>query len=49
MLAEYLDLPQVEISAVTQQCVRVTVPNNRPPMTCKEALKGKYERVWVSK
>ena len=48
-VAEYLDLPIVEKHVTTQQCVRVSVPDNKQPLTCKEALKGKYETIWVAK
>lgn len=46
---EYLDLPIVEKHVTTKQCVRVSVPDYKPALTCKEALKGKYETVWVAK
>jgi hypothetical protein len=48
-LVEYLDIPLVEKHAVTKQCLRVSVPENKPPLTCAEALKGKYETIWVAK
>lgn len=48
-IAEYLDIPVVEKHAVTHKCLRVSVPADKAPLTCDEALKGKYETIWVAK
>lgn len=44
-LADYLDRPEVHISYLTQECVRV-VNADGSPGSC-EALPDRYERVWV--
>lgn len=42
-------MPVVEKEVGTERCVRVDTPPDTKPMTCREALKGRYETVWVAK
>jgi len=45
VFADYLDLPEVHISYLTRECVRV-VNADGSPGSCG-ALPDRYERVWV--
>lgn len=45
VFADYLDRPEVHISYLTRECVRV-VNADGSPGSC-EALPDRYERVWV--
>lgn len=44
-LGAYLDRPTVEVSIDTGHCVRAYGPKG--PMSCKEAMNGSYEKVFV--
>ncbi len=45
VLVGYLDRPTVEVSVDTHECVKAYGPNG--PMSCIEAMKGSYEKIWV--
>ncbi|MBI5078315.1 MAG: hypothetical protein HZB11_03070 [Candidatus Yonathbacteria bacterium] len=44
-ISVYLDRPTVEVSVNTGKCLRAYGPHG--PMPCKEAMKGRYEKVIV--